>query len=701
MNFLNPLVLFGLAASAIPILLHLLNLRKLKIIDFSSLRFLKELQKSKIRRLKIKQIILLILRTLAIALVVLAFARPTIPGSLPGMASYAKTSAVILVDNSFSMDVSDEYGNRFNQARNAVNSILNAAKDGDEIAIVQMTEQSNKAKLNFSRNLQYLKEEFSRLKISAFPANLESSLRIASSLMDNASNINKEIYIVSDAQRNTFFKSVSDTFKLFDKPINIYFVPVGLSAKTDIQNLSIDSINVISKIIQKEKLIELEALIRNNSDKDVKGAVASMFFGEERIAQRALDIPANSVRQLAISATPKQYGVIKAYIELEEDALNVDNRRYFGFNIPEKPNMLLVGTPEKNTFIELAMSTKVGNETTVNIQQATPRQFPGVNLTNYDVVVIAGGPLLNTDYQRLSQYIIGGGKCLLFADNSAQPEMLRDAYSRFGLGEPNLKSAASGQPIAFSSVDKTHPVFDGVFKGTTDSKSIVESPKIYKLLACNGGQSIIQTPAGNFLSEAILGDGKLIYCAVSPSTDWSSFPVTGLFPALLFRSVYYLSSRDGIGTNINVGTPYMLMLPKQYSTGGTFKINDPNNVDYFMQSLLLPSGAALSLEYLKFPGIYSIKSNLDKVISVVSVNTDPSESIIKTLSAIDIEKSLKTILSDKAKLHFIEPNKNIMQSVYRERSGTELWQLFVLLALLCVISEMIIAKNSKLEATEE
>jgi len=61
MNFLNPLVLLGMAAAAIPLILHLLNLRKLQTVEFSSLKFLKELQKTKIRNFKIKQILLLIL----------------------------------------------------------------------------------------------------------------------------------------------------------------------------------------------------------------------------------------------------------------------------------------------------------------------------------------------------------------------------------------------------------------------------------------------------------------------------------------------------------------------------------------------------------------------------------------------------------------------------------------------------------------
>ncbi|MEK9138612.1 MAG: BatA domain-containing protein, partial [Bacteroidota bacterium] len=107
MTFLNPFLLVGLAAAAIPIIIHLLNLRKLKTVEFSSLRFLKELQKTKMRRVKIRQILLLILRTLLIIIVVLAFARPALRGSVGTIGAHARSTIVILLDDSPSMSVRD------------------------------------------------------------------------------------------------------------------------------------------------------------------------------------------------------------------------------------------------------------------------------------------------------------------------------------------------------------------------------------------------------------------------------------------------------------------------------------------------------------------------------------------------------------------------------------------------------------------
>jgi hypothetical protein len=140
MTFLNPVLLFGLVAAAIPIIIHLLNLRKLKTVEFSTLQFLKELQKTKMRRVKIKQWLLLALRTLLVIAVVLAFSRPALRGSLAGFGiggtTHAKTTIVILLDDSPSMSVRNERGVLFAQARDLALHVLDLVKEGDEAYVV-------------------------------------------------------------------------------------------------------------------------------------------------------------------------------------------------------------------------------------------------------------------------------------------------------------------------------------------------------------------------------------------------------------------------------------------------------------------------------------------------------------------------------------------------------------------------------------
>ena len=153
MTFLNPAVLFGLLAASIPILIHLFNLRKLKRIEFSTLAFLKELQKNKIRKVKLKQWILLALRVLIILFLVLAFARPTLKGlAIGGTTSAAKTTAVFIIDDTFSMSVIDNQGSLLNQAKATAKSLLKNFQEGDEAALI-LVSQSDNSEVNVSKSI--------------------------------------------------------------------------------------------------------------------------------------------------------------------------------------------------------------------------------------------------------------------------------------------------------------------------------------------------------------------------------------------------------------------------------------------------------------------------------------------------------------------------------------------------------------------
>src|SRR5690554_5352452 len=125
MFFLNPLALIGLAAATIPILIHLFNFRKPRRVDFSSLQFLKELERRAMRRMKLKQWLLLALRTLAIAFLVLTFARPTVESAWASVfGARVEMATAVIIDNSQSMTVRDSQGELFDQAKELAASLV-------------------------------------------------------------------------------------------------------------------------------------------------------------------------------------------------------------------------------------------------------------------------------------------------------------------------------------------------------------------------------------------------------------------------------------------------------------------------------------------------------------------------------------------------------------------------------------------------
>src|SRR5260221_7515553 len=146
MSFLTPYFLYGIGLIGIPLLIHLIRRRKLKVIRWAAMDFLRQSQRKQKRRLRIEELILLALRMLIVALAALAFARPVLRAlGVALLDQNASVYAVIVLDNSFSMDAQDSSGKRsFVRAQEAANSLLtNILKNGDAVSLVLLSDKPN------------------------------------------------------------------------------------------------------------------------------------------------------------------------------------------------------------------------------------------------------------------------------------------------------------------------------------------------------------------------------------------------------------------------------------------------------------------------------------------------------------------------------------------------------------------------------
>ncbi len=138
MSFLNSAFLLALAAVSVPIIIHCLSKRRIKTIEFSSLKFLEQMQKSRMRWLKIKELLLLIIRMIIIALIVMAFARPTLRGFIGS--SGAASSVVIILDRSASMEADGETGSIFDEAKRMAGRLVDILEPGDVVTVISYPE---------------------------------------------------------------------------------------------------------------------------------------------------------------------------------------------------------------------------------------------------------------------------------------------------------------------------------------------------------------------------------------------------------------------------------------------------------------------------------------------------------------------------------------------------------------------------------
>jgi hypothetical protein len=694
MIFLNPAVLFGLLAASIPVLIHLLNLKKLKKIEFSTLSFLKELQKNKIRKLKLKQWLLLALRVLIVLFLVIAFARPTLKGfALGGTTSAAKTTAVFILDNTFSMSAVSANGSYFNQAKQTVITLLQNLEEGDEAALVLVSQQGNE-EIKPTLNLDEFSKQVKDADISYSSGTINHALIRAAEILEKSNNFNKEIYLLSDFQKGRLAaeKSLPDLSRLLNDRIKLY--TFDFSGK-EIFNLGIDDLKVNTQIFEKDKPVSFNATVTNYSRQPADNIVLSLFINGERSSQQSISLAGGETKVITMEAVAKSTGYMNAFAELEDDDIMQDNKRYANFYVPDKiPAAVFYNNENDIKFVETALSL-TGEAGTIKLTGININRFSSFDLSQFNVIIIDGSKNI-PDIQRLKSYVENGGGLFLMPGEQNDVSGFSNITTKLGL--PAAEGTAgklneTGNAVSFDKIEFDHPIFQNIFLHTDKKK--LDSPEIYfhyKITTGGKGVNIITLTDGtSFLSDYKIGKGKVLLLNTSPVLSWSNFPLKNIFAPLFLKSVFYLASKDRPGSEYFAGNPVTVTLSG--ATLPRIKVERPDKTEEFIN--LEKSGSLNFITYNKtnVTGNYRFYSG-QRIVEEVSVNANPEESVTKYLSSDDFQKYLDEI-HFKGKHISISRNDNPSEIVMQSRFGSELWRLFLILAFITALVEMAVARNAK------
>jgi len=686
MNFLNPFALLGLAAASIPLVLHLLNLRRLKVIDFGTLRFLHELQQKQVRKLRLQQMLLLIIRTLLVVFAVLALARPAIKSTLPLVGATSRSSIVILIDNSGSMEASDGIGPRILQAKKVAKDIIAGLKDGDEVIVLPMAGVDNSRRVDFTRTFAAALEQVDAVQLSSGSAHIPSALRSIREQLSRALHLHKEVYVISDGQASLTWRAPEDTTAALAEDVSLFLVRIGEGQKGIEQNLSVDSINVVTKLLQPDKPIEIEAFVRNGSDKDVQGALVSLAFDGRRISQISVDILAGSTKRVVLAASPQRYGMVSASIELESDAIDKDNIRYAGILVPRPSRVGVVGSPNDALLVRTVLTLPGMERFAPSLSMFATMAQASATFSELDVLVVLQGQHTAADAGLLKQFLENGGGAMVFA-GAGIPALLSQA----GMQMQAERNAPSETAFAVTTIDKTHPLYSGVFVTTQDQASIRETSKIMKMQPASGGLDIVQTTAGPLVSEFSVGQGKLLYVAVSPSLEWGTYPLTGLFAATTLRSTVYLVVSRDQGIQAKIGETISVPISSRMTGQDRFIVRDAGQIALTLQPARLSSATLLTVPPQYQPGVVKI-STIDSIpVTTVTVNTNTAESMLKFFELGAWKSAVQPLVENADHVVELEPGASVAKAIQQARTGSELWGLFTVLALLMAAAEMIVS----------
>ncbi|MEW6004523.1 MAG: BatA and WFA domain-containing protein [Stygiobacter sp.] len=688
MTFLNPSILFGLFAAAIPILLHFLNLRKLKTIEFSTLLFLKELQKTKIKRIKLKQLLLLIIRIIIIVFIVLAFARPTLKNSFSN--ETAKTSAIFIIDNTFSMSLVNEKGSLLNQAKLKAKNLINEIKDGDEVTIITIGEVNTK-KFIPTKSIKELINQIDNIEISEVSNTLNQAMVEASKIIYESNQLNKEIYIFTDMQKSRLINSkdeLSDYGKIFPENTRLFLIDLS---NDEYNNLGIVSFQSENQIFELNKDISFTVKVKNYSNSKIDNNVISLFINGKRSSQKNLTLNSNEMKEVILETTLKDTGLVNFSAELEDDAILNDNQFFLSVNVKKNVSVLIcTENPNSSKFVNYAISLNPN----IKLKEINFSQLNSVDLNNYDLIMLFASAN-NHSLKKVNEFLLQGKNLVVFPSENSNSITYSQTLKQLNLNYQFIEkgNVNSNQIVnEFGKIDFNHSLFKNIF--TEEKKTKIESAEINKFLQTQltgKEKPIIQLANGSpFLFEINELKSKILVFTSSPTLGWNDFPLKSLFAPLINKIVYYASIKlkdenyiTGNELNVDISKTNLSLI----------KVAKPVNIVEYIKKDSLQNQNVMTYKNTNKKGVYKFFSN-DKLLDYFDVNIDPRESEQEKFSIEDFKEYLKTI-NFRGKIYDIKQDDSLSKVIYDSRFGTELWKYFLMVALILLILESLIARNTK------
>ena len=697
MTFLNPFLLLGLAAAAIPILVHLFHFRKPKEVEFSSLQLVRGLQQKAMQRLRIRQWLLLALRTLAILGLVVAFARPVVESAWAGVfAGRAPAAIALVIDTSPSMTLRDSQGELLQQAKELAAALAETLQPGDELYLVPTASADLDARAAFTQPGPAL-DAVGRIESSAGGAPLVHAVARAAALLEDAGQLSREVFVLSDFQATTLGAGGDSLGFGVPDGIRVTLLPLGDRAAP---NVAVTDVQVQSQLVEAGRPVHIETEL-TAFEEDADGYGASVFLEGQRAGQTAADLQAGQAQPVRFVATPDGTGWLAAEIQTEADAAEWDNTRHFVLHVPGARRVLVVeGEAPQTSLVQLALelAAERGN---VEMNAIPFSRLAAEDLGRYDAAVLVGPEALSSgEVAALERFVTAGGGVVLFPGEEAGAGAYDALLQSLGGGGTAgmLGRVGSAEPVGrFDRVDLEHPLFEGVLDGSGE----LESPEVYAALRYRAGsgdeQTVIRLAGGvPFLQEIRHGQGALLYYAVAPDPRWSDFAVRGVFVPLLYRSVLYAAAEAASGESLVAGEVGSVRLVGLESADPV-RVVSPDGAEQIPPQRTLPGGVLLEL-LPETAGVYALYQG-DRLIRRVAANVAAAESNLARLSPEEAARRIGAATGAQVRVLDAAGGQGLSAAdrVQTGRSGVELSRWFLLLTLAALVAETLVARRWKPE----
>lgn len=672
MQFLFPTFLFALAALAIPVILHLFYFRRFKKVYFTNVRFLREVKEETSARSKLRNILVLIARLLAVLFLVLAFAQPFIPQDAE--VKQGRKALSIFIDNSFSMAALSQEAPLLERAKQRAREIVQAYGVEDEFQILTNDFEGRHQRLVSKEDALHLIDEIS---ISPATRDLSKVLMRQQQALNTGKAETQTAYVISDFQKN-----ITDLQNFQDTLIEVNLVPLQAVQE---RNIGIDSAWFEAPVQMLNQTNNLLVAIRNYSKEDADNVRLSIRFEGQNKPVGTMSIPAQSTVTDTVPITPLRTGWHTAALAITDYPVQFDDNFFVSFEVPEVIKTLIISEQAPSRYLDAAFAGianfRAINQFTRNIEYS---QFPSYQfIVLHDLLSVSSGLA-----SELKEYAENGGNVLVFPARQADVNSYRsflnsfpaNDFQAFVEGEKNVGSVNTEEFIfrdvfENKSANLRLPVTKGNFRANRGSARGEE-----QLLTYRDGSS--------FISKYRIEQGNLYVCTAPLDESFNNLAQSGeIFIPMLYKmaissnrakKIAYTIGRDEV-----IETAHFLN-----STDMVYKLRGEEG-EFIPEQRIIGSKAFLGIgNQVLQAGFYDLFLSADSTLATYAFDYDRKESALDYVTS----EALKS--QTRPNLNVIDVlEEAVLTAKIEERSqGIVLWRWCLILALVFLAAEVLLLR---------
>ena len=695
MSFVYPSFLYALFAILIPIIIHLFNFRKYKTVYFTNVKFLKELKQESQSKSRLKELLILASRILAISCMVFAFAQPVLKDKNTKI-KVGQKAIGIYIDNSFSMEGVNKNGALIANAQKRALEIVNAFNSSDKFQII-----TNDFEGKHQRFLS--KEEMidaiNEIKISPAVKPLSLVLKRQNDFLKTSKFNDLREFIITDLQQST-----CDINNLFnDTLITSTIIPL-FSNNND--NIYIDSCWFENPVQQMGIIQKLNVRIWNKSSKPVESGAIKLFINQKQTAITTFSAETNSKALTKIIFECKEDGYNFCSLKTDDYPITFDDELFFAFNSKLNINALIVNgktTTTTSFFKTLMQNDSLFNYNETNEQAVDFALFNQANIIFLNELESFSSGLIS----ELNKFIDKGGHLVIIPSYKANLTSYNEFYKNFQIP---LMAGTDSTKLKLEKTDFKQGFYEGVFDKIDERIDLPQIQKhfIFNLNTRSNFVPVLKLQNGEtWLGELPLKSAKVYVFASSFNINAANFCKHALFVPTIYKMgintlkpmplYYYTLTNSAIHLNA----------PKEQSEEQVH-ISELNNKPAYRRADdatagrfdIIPETKIVNNQLNIFtqnqitnPGFYRVVFKTNPLLAL-AFNYNRLESNLSFYTAEELQKTLeeKHLTSFKT---LLAGEKSLTSGIMEISGNTKLWKLFIILTLLFIAIEIALIRLLK------